>query len=259
MKGLLHYVKFITLSLFLTATFMTPFATLAAEKDTITLFLPNTDWPPYLLHTDNGPRGGLFVEVLEEAAKLLGYEISVKFLPDKRGWMLLDAGEIDAHVKAKEWVLNPDKYYWTDSFMLSEDVLLYPRESQLQYTSPEALYGKQIAAVTNFVYPALEPHFGPEKIIRVDVPYPCTMLDLLDCHRVDAAIVNRAETQWLMRVRPDLRLERFRMDETPFESAGYRYLFTRKKDWEPFVQDFNDALKKMKQDGWLKALINKYR
>lgn len=240
-------------------TIIFPLSALASQHKTITLFLPNTNWPPYLIHNEQGPEGGLFAEILEKIAEPMGYNVIVKFLPDKRGWLLLDAGDVDAHVKAKEWVAEPEKYYWTDPFLLSEDVLLYSRDCQIQYDSPESLYGRHVAAIESFVYPALESHFRQKNIYRVNVSFPCTMLDLLEYERVDAAIVNRAETKWLMRFRPDLGIDRFRMDETPLGSAEYRYLFTRKQDWQPFIDDFNQALRDMKKDGRLKAIIDKYQ
>jgi len=234
-------------------------ANVPSSDRTIVMFLPDTDWPPYLISAPNQPNKGVLVEVLTAVAAPLGYTIQVERLPNKRGWLLLNAGDVNVHPKAKEWVKNPERYSWTDPFMMSEDVLLYPASSDFKYTNPEGLYGKTVAAINGFIYPVLEEHFASGKIRRVDVASPYAMLDLLDLGRVDAALVNRSETQWLFRNRPELKPERFRMDDAPFDSAGYRYAFTKAEDWQPFIDEFNKALKAMKKNGKLKAILDQYR
>ena len=228
----------------------------AAESQRLTLFLPDTDWPPYV--TQEG-EGGVFSELLSAIAEPLGYRVNVEFLPDRRGWEMLDTGQVDVHVKAKKWVADPDKYLWTEPFLEHEDVLLYSAKSDLEYTSPEALYGKSVAAIRSFRYPVFDPHFGPGKITRVDVGSPRAMLALLELGRVDAALVNRAETQWMLRHTPGTDPSAFRLDKTSFDTAQYRFLFSRKAKWEPLIKRINAALAAMKRDGLLHAMLNRYR
>ena len=229
-----------------------------AEDKTIVMFIPDTDWPPYLIDDPKFPGGGVLVDVLTAVAAPLGYTVETKRLPNKRGWMMLDKGEVDVHAKAKEWVKHPDMYLWTEPFMVNEDVMIYPANKPLHYTTPEKLYGKTVAAMDGFVYPALEPHFASYKITRRGVASPFAMLELVARERVDAALVNRSETQWLFRNRPDLGPERFVMDETPFDSAGYRYAFTKEGDWQPFIDAFNASLEEMKKNGKLQEILSKY-
>lgn len=230
-----------------------------AEDKKLIMFIPDTDWPPYLIDDPQYPGGGVLVEILTTIAKPLGYTVETKRLPNKRGWVQLDNGEVHVHAKAKEWVSNPEDYLWTAPFMTNEDVLIYQADSTLNYTSPEQLYGKSVAAIDGFVYPALESHFGPGKIKRRGVASPFAMLELLSRGRVDAALVNKSETQWLFRSRPDLKPEQFRMDDKPFDLAGYRYVFTQKGNWQPFIDAFNEKLVEMKKNGELNKILNKYR
>ncbi len=229
------------------------------SKKDITIFIPDTNWPPYLINDPQFPGQGVLIDVLKAVAEPMGYTVEIRVLPNKRGWLLLDKGRVDAHPKAMEWVQNPEKYLWTDPFMMNEDVLLYRAQSKLKYTTPEKLYGKTVTAIEEFTYPALEEHFSPKKINRVNVSSPFAMLELLDRERVDAALVNKSGAQWIFKNRPDLKPERFRMDDTPFDSAGYRYAFTRAKDWQPFIDRFNTTIKAMKKDGRLKAILDQYR
>jgi len=230
-----------------------------AAETAITMFVPDTDWPPYLIDDPEYPGGGVFVEILRAAAEPLGYTVKTLRLPNQRGWMMLENGTIDVHAKALEWVPNANDFLWTDPFMQSEDVLLYPANAPLKHSSPLDLYGKSVAAIKGFIYPVLEPHFGPDKIQRIDVASPYAMLELLALGRADAALVNRAETQWLLRNKPELKPERFVLDKTPCDSASYRFAFTKKGHWQPFIKKFNETLKAMREDGRLTAILNKYR
>jgi polar amino acid transport system substrate-binding protein len=256
----LFYLIVLTLTIVQAYMLATPSCVVALpENKTIIMFIPDTDWPPYLINDPKYPGGGVLVEVLKAVAEPLGYTIITKRLPNKRGWMLLYAGDIDAHAKAKEWIDNPDDYLWTDIFLMNEDVLLLPADSDLQYTNPEGLHGKTVAAIEGFGYPALEASFSQKKIKRTNVASPFAMLDLLDRGRVDAALVNKSGTQWLFKNRPDLKPERFRLDEKPFDSAGYRYVFNKKNGWDSFIKIFNKKLKDMKKNGTLKAILDQYR
>lgn len=230
-----------------------------ADDKTIIMFIPDTDWPPYLINDPRYPGGGVLLEVMRAVVTPLGYEVKTCRLPNKRGWELLNCREVDAHAKAKEWVKYPDNYQWTAPFMLHEGVLLYRSNNNLEYTKPEALYGKTLVGIKGFIYPTLEPHFGPGKIHRIDVSNPFAMLELLNLGRVDAAMVNKNETLWLFKNRPDLNPERFRLDSKPFGSAGYRYVFNNDKRWAPFIEKFNARLDEMKRNGDLDKILDQYR
>ncbi|BCS89349.1 substrate-binding periplasmic protein [Pseudodesulfovibrio sediminis] len=249
----------LTMALIASAFDMTHAAQTALQKKDITIGMPSTDWPPYLISTTDNQHKGVLIDIFRAITEPMGYTTSAVHLPDKRTWELLGTGEVNALAMAKEWTANPDQFLWSEPFMLNEDVLLYLADSDLQYTAPQSLFGKSVAAITGFVYPALEPYFATGQITRVDTNSPYTMLELLSRHRVDAAMVNRAETQWFLRNHPNLEPERFRMDQTPFDSAWYRYVFIKTPQWERFVVEFNKQLRAMKRDGTLPAILDQYR
>jgi len=228
-----------------------------AEQRRVVMFIPDTDWPPYVISDPTHPEGGVLQAVFRAVAEPMGYEVEVRRLPDRRGWLQLEQGEVDVHAKAMEWVRNPDDYLWTDPFLPSETVFLYREDSDIVSATPADLHGRAVAAIKGFIYPELEAHFGPGRIERVDVASPFTMLDLLALGRVDAALVNGAETRWLMRTDP--RLDGFRLDPCSCGHADYRFVFTRDDKWKPFIEEFNRRLARMRKDGSLDALLDEYR
>jgi polar amino acid transport system substrate-binding protein len=143
--------------------------------------------------------------------------------------------------------------------MDNEDVLLCRAGAPLSYTGPESIFGRTVACIKGFVYPALEGHFGPGGITRMDATSPEAMLELLIRGRADAMVVNRTEIQWLLRTQKDLGAHRFRMERIPVGSALFRFLFPRGRGWEPVVGQFNRRLREMRRDGSLKAILDRYR
>lgn len=228
------------------------------EKE-ITMFIPDIEWPPYIINDPSRTDEGALVEIFKAAVEPLGYHVTALQLPDKRGWEQLRSGKVDVHIKAREWVSKPDEYLWSAPFMQSEDVLVFRKGSSLSYAEVEDLYGKSVAAMEGFVYPGLEPYFYSGQITRVDSASPYTMLELLALGRVDAALVNRSETQWLFRTRPDLKPERFCMDDTPCASAFYRYVFTKDEKWLPVIKKLDARLVEMRKSGELKAILDQYK
>ena len=239
-----------------------PCAALAADepgKTDLIMFIANADVPPYFMEEPEHQGSGILVDVLKAVIEPLDYTFTIKRLPDKRGWHMLENGGVDVYASAPEWVSHPDRFLWTDPFMINEDVLLYPAESTLRYARPEDLYGRTVAGIKGFAYPALEPHFGPGKVSRLNATSPDAMLKLLLFGRADAVLVNRTEILWMFRNRKDLRPQQFRLDETPVERAYYRFLFSRNRGWEPVLEQFNRRLETMKQDGSLEAVLDQYR
>lgn len=247
----------VTLLLFCSCSYAVVYA--HAENPTLTAFIPDTDWPPYLVQQESGQYHGLFPDLLHELIEPLGYSISMLRLPNKRGWRMLDAGTVDIHFKAKKWVSNADEYQWSDPLFESEDVLLYSKDRPISFTSVDDLAGLRIAVVESFVYPGLDPLFRTGKAQAVSVDSPFTMLRLVDIGRVDAASVNRAETLWLFREHPETYGSRFALTELATDSASYRIVFSKNKDWTSLIERLNARIAEMKADGRFKALLAKYR
>ncbi|WFS62933.1 transporter substrate-binding domain-containing protein [Pseudodesulfovibrio thermohalotolerans] len=228
-------------------------------KDSIVMFIAHADVPPYYIGSPDLPDRGILPDVLKAVTGPLGYALSFRRLPDKRGWDMLEHGGVNVYASAREWKDEPDKFLWTAPFMPNDDVLLYRAGSSLQYIGPETLHGATVACIKGFVYPALEPHFGPGGITRLDATSPDVMLELLRRGRADAAIVNLTEIRWMFHNREDIDPRQFRMDPTPIGTAPIRFVFPKDRGWEPVIEQFNLRLREMKADGSLKAVLDRYK
>jgi polar amino acid transport system substrate-binding protein len=229
------------------------------EENGMIMFIAYADAPPYYIADSNDQSNGILMDVLRAVTGPLNRTVTFRRLPDKRGWDMLEHGGVDVYVSAKEWVDDPDRFLWTNPFMTNEDVLVYRVGSPLIYSGPESLFGKALACTKGFVYPALQAHFRPEAIERIDTTSPEVMLELLTLGRADAAVVNRTEIEWILRTQKDLERHRFRIDPHPVDRALLRFLFPRGRGWEPMVGQFNRRLEAMREDGSLKAILARYK
>jgi len=228
-------------------------------KNGMVMLIAYADVPPYYIADSKDQNNGILMDVLRAVTRPLNRTVTFRRLPDKRGWDMLEHGGVDLYASAREWVDDPDRFLWTNPLMTNEDVLVYRVGSPLIYSGAESLFGKTVACIKGFVYPALQAHFGPGAIERIDTTSPEAMLELLTLGRADAALVNHTEIRWILRTQNDLKRHRFRIDPHPVDRAFYRFLFPKGRGWKPMVGQFNRRLQTMREDGSLKAILGRYR
>jgi polar amino acid transport system substrate-binding protein len=231
----------------------------AIGKSGMVMFIAYADVPPYFISGSEEEGNGILMDVLRAVTGPLDCTVTFRRLPDRRGWDMLAHGGVDVYATAREWIENPDRFLWTEPFMHNDDVLVYRAGSPQIYSGPESLYGRTVACIKGFVYPALEDHFGPGRIMRIDATSPEAMLELLVRGRADAVLVNHTEIRWILRTNRDLEPHRFRIDPEPVGRALFRFLFPRDRGWEPMVEQFNRRLRAMRRDGSLAAILDRYR
>jgi polar amino acid transport system substrate-binding protein len=228
-------------------------------KNSMVMFIAYADVPPYFIGGSEEEGNGILMDMLRAVTGPLDCTVTFRRLPDKRGWDMLAHGGVDVYATAREWIENPDRFLWTEPFMHNDDVLVYRAVSPQIYSGPESLYGKTVACIKGFVYPPLEGHFGPGRIMRIDATSPEAMLELLARGRADAVLVNHTEIRWIFRTNKDLDPHRFRVDPHPVGRALFRFLFPRDRGWEPMVDQFNRRLHAMRRDGSLTAILARYK
>jgi len=229
-----------------------------ANKEIILSF-NDSGWPPYLINEEkNGFTGGIMVDVLQTIAYIYGFKVTINTYPEKRGQLYLAQGLVDAFPKAKEWTKHPEKFIWSDEILYSEDVIIFMRKKPIAFKTPKDILGERIGTVLGYGYPLFDSYFEDKRIIRDDSNSERQMLLKLHENRYDIAIINKIVALWIIAKNPEFQ-EKFDFSEKCIGNAGYRFMFTTKYKWKPFVEKFNQELKKMKNDGRLEKILTKYR
>lgn len=214
--------------------------------------------PPFVMDAPEGATGITF-DILTHALRHMGWKLRVVFHPEMRGKTLLDRGEVDARGKAREWVANPEDYYWSEPFLTPCDVLVSSADAPVAATRSGDLQGRTIVCIHGYFYPALDEAFRRGAVNRMDVDSGIKQMHLVDKGRADAAIMDEDQVRWLLRTDPHFKTERFVVSHIEGSEADYRLMFSKSRDWRPFIRRFNEEIRRMRADGTIEAICAKYR
>jgi polar amino acid transport system substrate-binding protein len=202
------------------------------------------------------------VDVISVISDKLGYQLELRPLPEKRAEAYLKAAKLNCIPDSRSWTEDPDKYLWTDSVLISRDVIIFRKNEFHNVNSLKEIYKgevKSIGTILGYNYPTLQPLFSSGKIQREDIISTPSLLKVLQLGRVDAVVTNKFVAEWIINndITWSLSYDMFRFGPTVAE-AEYRYRFIKDDNWLPFISKFNDELAKMKKNGELQNIFDNY-
>lgn len=250
----------VPLSQFLCVLLLLPFllfaGPVAAEHEKIFRFnISPNGYPPYLIVNQDAP-SGIMWDVVSLISERLGYQVVAQKVPRKRVDQMLLDGYIDGTSRAEEWVRNPENFLFTEPVVDIQEVFFTPKQAGETYHSPEDLFSKTLVTHLGYLYPALQPHFKSGAINRFDVSRDRDMFSfLLHGERFDAAVADLLVGKWI------LKNEGMR-DQFTASSGGissYGFCVMVRKGSQPFVDEFNAELARIRENGELNAILANYQ
>jgi arginine/lysine/histidine transporter system substrate-binding protein len=212
----------------------------------------SADYPPYEF-VDTAKGGeiiGFDVDIAKHIAKELGYEIEIKDMDFNGLIPALDSGKADfviagmtPNAERKKTVDFSDEYYAAQQLIVTKDDSI---------KSVKDLEGKtlgvQLASIQEKEADKLlkEAKFNVEKRNKVT-----ELIQEMKSNRVDAAIIEDAVAYEFLKENKEL--SSFALPNT--DSAGSAIAFPKDSD---LTEEFNKELKKMKEDGTLDKLVEKW-
>jgi polar amino acid transport system substrate-binding protein len=211
--------------------------------------------PPFMMEAGDKP--GICVEMVQEAGKRLGHDVSYKLLPIKR---------LKIEFKAEKILMEPavtpawrlkDKAFsvYSKPHFNSIDVVLTREEDAVEADGPVGFHGKILGCVLGYSYTdGFQEAFEDGTVQREDAPSHRLNLQKLIAGRVDAIIIHQFTAKYLMQ-------------ELAIDPAGFKSSYTLKttqlsirfhKSKGHLVPEFDAVLKKMKEDGTIKKITQKY-
>lgn len=232
-----------------------------AEEDTVpaggtvVFNVTDTGYAPFMIPADGEkPASGIIVDVLR--AVLNGRDISMQTLavPKNRELRYFEAGNLDAHATAREWVSNPDAFEFTDPVLSIRNVVITKKQVDWRFSDLDDLVGKRLVTHLGFVYPPLSEYFSSGQITRVDGTSELSMLRMVLSGRGDGAIMNNVVGMWL--ISQNGLGDKFILSHRAVTDFGYRIMFARK--WKPLVGYFNKELARLRETGELTEIFGRY-
>lgn len=207
---------------------------------------------PFVLYDEAGRfEGGLARDLMDHLAAGLGLQARYLNLPRARVEPALRQGEVDIGCfLAPEWVADAGALRWTPVLFHIRQVIV-SRAGSAPIERPEALYGRRVGTLLNYVYPELEPYFSERRILRADAPSAAANLAKLKGGRIDAvldvdlAILYAVETGELPL---DVRIDLLWAPDNPVFCAASAAFEARHPGWRSIlVQAIADG----RVDRWL--------
>jgi polar amino acid transport system substrate-binding protein len=201
-------------------------------------------------YTENGKRTGFDVELIEAIAKVLGRPVEWTDIDFKGLVPGLIANRYD--VAASAIYITDDRKKvvdFTDSYYPGGLVIM-TKKGDTTIKGPDDLKGKKVSvqvgtksvAYLKEKYPAMD---------LVEVEKNQEMFELVEVGRADAVVTGKPAAKVYAKARGTLQVVE---PQLTVEEYG----FALRKDEQPLIKEFNEALKKLKADGTYDALVNKY-
>ena len=208
----------------------------------------NAAFPPYEMTTDAGEFEGIDIETAQAIADKLGLELQIDDMDFDAALLAVQQGKADI-VMAGVTVTDERKAVmdFSDSYATGIQSIIVPEGSDI--ASPDDLAGKKIGTqrgTTGYIY--CSDDFGDENVVAYDDGL--TAVQALNNGQVDAVVIDNAPAQEFIAANPGLKIL-----DTSYAEEDYAIGMAKGSSLEDAV---NAALKELKADGTLQAIVDKY-
>lgn len=217
--------------------------------------LTNSGYPPYEVLDEDGNLSGFDIDLMNELAKVTGYEVEIKDVKFDAIVASVKAGKADIGIAGitpskdrKKSVDFSDVYYSGED---SQNYLLYKTNSGIE--TQDDLKGKKIGCQMGTVQYEAAIYFQDNKDAKVDAKddYASIVAEINKGNN-DAAIVEKAVAFEFAQQDPEFKY--FKLEGLA-ALEGNAMAF---KKGSPLVEEFNKGIQELKDNGTLDKLIKKY-
>lgn len=212
-------------------------------------------FPPYYFE-ESDPRTGIVKDIFAALTQETGDTAQYVVAPFKRAIFMFESGEIDIEPMANpDWRKSPyvDGEY-SIPYTTSEEVLLFRSGREFRFKGPDDLQGKTVGVVAGYEYPAFTSHFSEGTIRPHFLKNEDELIKLLLAGRIDQAFMNKKFAQYQIKTR---RLGDELVVGDVFSSKDIMIRFHPSR--KAAIPRFNKAIRKLKGNGTIDRILNKYR
>lgn len=212
-------------------------------------------FPPYYF-TEGAPQKGIVREVFDALAAETGDHFEYVRYPFMRALHEFEKGRVDIEPMASPgWRKNssvPGVY--SIPFAVSEEIVLFRKDSAVPDCSPESLLGRTIGVVSGYNYPAFDSFFESGRITAYPLPNETRLVQMLLAGRLDQALMNSDFARYQMKIRN--AADKLVVSKPCSALDMMIRVHPDKKDVLP---RFNRALRKLMENGTIKRIYDRYR
>ncbi|WP_278925976.1 amino acid ABC transporter substrate-binding protein [Staphylococcus auricularis] len=208
-------------------------------------------YAPFTFHNKEDELTGYDIDVTNAVAKEIGYKVEYKETQWDSMFAGLDAGRFD--MIANQVGINKErqeKYKFSDPYTYSNAVLVVSEDNN-DIKSFDDVKGKKLAQTFTSNYGQMAKDKGAD-VTKVDGFNQA--MDLILSHRVDGTFNDNVSYLDYKKQKPNADIKAIEGDEEQSQSA---FIFTKKED-DKKIEDINKALKKLKDNGELTKISEKW-
>ena len=245
-------------SLFLLMTF--PLLGIADDRVDTIYFAEEANWPPYTPNAYGIAKEGLSLELMQAIFSHLGIKIEIDLLPMQRVLLYLQEGQKDAVTVITKSPERLKFLEYTDVIISKDRGLIYYStvwRDPFEWESFEDFRGLRIGFTAGHNYPEeIRQAADLYDFKFIEVPRVVQNFDMLLAGRVD--IVMAAESTAKDILRDPKYQGKIIPASKPTNEINFHIAFSKKSPAKVLIPQVNAVIQKMKADGSLEAIIDKY-
>jgi polar amino acid transport system substrate-binding protein len=210
--------------------------------------------PPYRsFQGEDG--GGLYYELLKEAARRLGWALQFSEVPSARAFLMMEQGEADLMMGPLRSLERERFLHYSRIELPAEDKCFYTRSGARPIAGMQDLQGRTLAVHRGKRYGAeFDQAAASTGLLRTEVNDYRIALEMLARERVDVVLIPERQARALL---GELKLALLRQPfclkgETPY------LVLSRRSLWLGEVARLERSFQAMQQDGSWKRILERY-
>jgi len=220
------------------------------------ILLVSTEFPPY--ESETLPDYGFVSEIVKVAYQRVGYTIKVDFMPFARSLMMAEDGIVDGTFAIWYRKERTQRLAFSDPLLSSGVVFYKHKDRNIPFNGNyEALKTYKIGVVRGYVNP---PKFDvADYLEKYSVGEEIQALQMLAVGRIDLMIVDKLVAQHIINTKlPEYSMILEPMEPLLKEDFLYLAISKKTKDYQRKLEDFNNGLKQILEDGTIKKIMLKH-
>lgn len=208
----------------------------------------NAAFPPYEYY-DGDEIVGIDVEIAQAIADELGMELEIEDMDFNSIVTAVQSGKVDMGVAGMTVTEERlENVSFSDSYATGVQVIIVREDSDI--TSPEDLAGKMIGvqeSTTGHIYCADD--YGEDNVTAYTAG--ANAVEALKTGKVDCVVIDNEPAKAFVEANEGIKI-------LPSEYVTEDYAIAIAKDNDELLEKVNTALAKLKEDGTLQSIIDKY-
>lgn len=251
-------MKLITIKQLLFCSILLPVLSFASDKTTLIVSYGDYNAAPYAMETGEQLSSGIIKDIATELGDELGITVSFLRTPRKRIERYLSNNTSHVHlISNPAWLNNSDKFQWSDALFTQQERMVINADNTNKYEKLSDFKGMIIGTIRGYKYPTLQVFFDKGDLIPYGVSNLAVNLIRLDLKRVDVVIDSNILINY------QLKQLKKKTNESPFRVLP---IIVSQVDIKAIIspsapvtlEQFNQALRKLKDQGVIDAIMKKY-